>query len=198
IRTESHDANLKGAVGQLWGTSQRQLAPQVYYQIIKRTKINRSDNGGKLVTELVEEPVKYSLLLDSSDIRTQLNLEHRQKGLLWYSTYRVQFEGKYRVVNYTDVEREIFFDFSVPAKDSVYDNFRFLIGGKEMANLQFTSGIVSGKMKLAPGQAQTVEVSYGSQGLDEWWYDFGENVNQVKNFTLTMLTDFHPIDFPTR
>src|SRR5262249_18325033 len=67
---------------------------------------------------------------------------------------------------------------------------------KEMANLQFTSGIVSGKMKLAPGQAQTVEVSYGSQGLDEWWYDFGENVNQVKNFTLTMLTDFDQIDFP--
>ncbi len=51
-------------------------------------------------------------------------------------------------------------------------------------------------MKLKPGQTEQVEVAYESQGLDEWWYDFGEDVNQVKNFSLTMHTDFEQIDFP--
>ncbi len=32
--------------------------------------------------------------------------------------------------------------------------------------------------------------------MDEWWYDFGASVNQVKNFSLTMNTDFDQIDFP--
>jgi inner membrane protein involved in colicin E2 resistance len=32
--------------------------------------------------------------------------------------------------------------------------------------------------------------------LDIWWYEFGENVSQVKNFLLTMKTNFENIDFP--
>src|SRR5262245_24104246 len=32
--------------------------------------------------------------------------------------------------------------------------------------------------------------------MDEWWYDFGAEVSQVKNFSLAMRTDFDQIDFP--
>jgi hypothetical protein len=32
--------------------------------------------------------------------------------------------------------------------------------------------------------------------MDEWWYDFGNEVSQVKNFSLAMRTDFDQIDFP--
>jgi inner membrane protein involved in colicin E2 resistance len=49
---------------------------------------------------------------------------------------------------------------------------------------------------LEPGASQTVEVRYRSQGLDAWWYDFGAEVEQVKNFSLVMTTDFDAIDFP--
>ncbi len=194
-RTTTQDESLKSAVGQLWGTSQRQLAPQLHYQTIKQTKIETVKDN-KIVSETREETIKHPLLLDASDIKVDLHLEHRQKGLLWYSTYRVQFLGNYRVTNYTDVEREIFFDFSVPTKEGVYDNFRFVIGGKELTNLQFDAGTVSGRMKLTQGESQNVEIAYGSQGLDEWWYDFGADVNQVKNFSLAMQTDFDQIDFP--
>src|SRR5262249_16984782 len=78
IRTTSHDANLKNAVGQLWGTSQRQLAPQLYYQTIEQATINTIAGNG-LVSEAKNQTINHPLLLDSSDIRTQLNLEHRQK-----------------------------------------------------------------------------------------------------------------------
>ena len=117
-------------------------------------------------------------------------------SLLWYSTYRVEFNGKYRVTNQTDAEREIFFDFSAPTQGGVYDNFRFVVGGKEIPNLPFNAGALSHKIRLAPGQSEMVEVGYGSQGIDEWWYDFGKEVNQVKNFSLEMQTDFDQIDFP--
>jgi hypothetical protein len=172
-RTATQDENLKTAVGQLWGTQQRQLAPQVHYQTTRQT-----------------------LLLDGSDIKVDLNLEYRQKGLLWYSTYRVRFDGKYRVTNYTDAESDISFNFSAPAQGGVYDNFRLVVGGKEIPNLPFNSGVLSHKIRLAPGQSETVEIGYGSQGMDEWWYDFGNEVSQIKNFTLAMRTDFDQIDYP--
>jgi hypothetical protein len=84
----------------------------------------------------------------------------------------------------------------VPVNGGVYDNFRLAIGGKEVTNLQFNAGTVRSALKLAPGESQTVEVGYGSQGMDEWWYDFGNEVNQMKNFNLAMKTDFEQIDFP--
>ncbi|MFN0084592.1 MAG: inner membrane CreD family protein [Blastocatellia bacterium] len=195
VRTNDQDSSLKGAVGQLWGTGQRQMAPRIFYVTVEQTRVETIENG-KMVTKQEKRTNPHPLLLDASEIDVDLNLEHRQKGLLWYPTYRVRFTGKYRVANYTDTEREIFFNFSVPARDGVYDNFRLVLGGKEMSHLEFNGGVVSGSMKLAPGKTEIAEVSYGSQGLDEWWYDFGENVNQVKNFSLTMKTDFEQIDFP--
>ncbi len=195
VRTNTQDASLKGAVGQLWGASQRQLAPRIHYETIEQASVTTTENG-RAVTKQEKQILSHPLLLDASDIDVALQLEHRQKGLLWYPTYRVQFNGKYRAANYTDAEREIFFHFTVPARDGVYDNFRLAIGGQELSHLEFNAGVVRGRMKLAAGKSELVEVSYGSQGLDEWWYDFGENVNQVKNFSLRMKTDFAQIDFP--
>jgi inner membrane protein involved in colicin E2 resistance len=194
-RTTTQDESLKTAVGQLWGTQQRQFAPQIHYQTINQTKVE-TIQGGKTITETKEETINHPLLLDGSDITVDLNLDHRQKGLLWYSTYRVQFGGKYRVTNYTDAERDIFFNFSAPAQSGVYDNFRLVSGGKEIPNLQFNAGVLSHKIRLAPGQSEVIEVGYGSHGMDQWWYDFGNEVSQVKNFSLAMRTDFDQIDFP--
>jgi inner membrane protein involved in colicin E2 resistance len=194
-RTTTQDESLKTAVGQLWGTQQRQFAPQIHYQTINQTKVE-TIQGGKTITETKEETVNHPLLLDGSDITVNLSLDYRQKGLLWYSTYRVQFGGKYRVTNYTDAERDIFFIFSTPAQSGVYDNFRLVSGGKEIPNLPFNAGALSHKIRLAPGQSEVIEVGYGSHGMDQWWYDFGNEVNQVKNFSLAMRTDFDQIDFP--
>lgn len=52
------------------------------------------------------------------------------------------------------------------------------------------------KFKLAPGASQTVTIGYDSQGLSTWLYKFGSGVSQVKNFSMTMHTDFNDIDFP--
>lgn len=194
-RTATQDQRLKSAVGQLWGTAQRQRAPQAHYQTQQQTRVETS-RGSAIVHEFKTETTNHPLLLDGSDLAVTLDLEHRKKGLLWYATYRVGFAGKYRVVNYTKEPREVFFNFAFPTTEGVYDNFRFVIGGREEPNLQVNAGRLSGSMQLAPGQAETVEVAYQSQGLDEWWYDFGENVNQAKNFSLTMNTDFADIDFP--
>lgn len=194
-RTGAQDEELKKAVGQLWGSTQRQRAPQVYYQTTQQTKV-QTQEGAKTVNEFKTETTNHPLLLDASDIAVNLNLEHRQKGLLWYATYRVGFAAKYRVVNYTNDAREIFFEFAFPTATDAYDNFRFVIGGREEPNLRVNGGKLNGSVKLEPGKSEIVEVAYQSQGLDEWWYDFGENVNQAKNFSLAMTTNFNQIDFP--
>jgi hypothetical protein len=97
------------------------MAPQIYYQTTQQTRVETAQ-GGKTVTEIKNETANHPLLLDGSDIKADLNLDYRQKGLLWYSTYRVRFDGKYRMTNYTDAERDIFFNFSAPNQSGVYDS----------------------------------------------------------------------------
>lgn len=126
-----------------------------------------------------------------------LDLGYRRKGLLWYSTYRVNFSGKYKIVNPTAETREMFFEFPLPNPSAVYDNPRFAVSGKEISNIDINNeGNLATAVNLKAGQSEDIEVSYSSQGMDEWWYRFGDEVSQVKDFSLIMDTDFTKIDFP--
>ena len=185
LRTRSQDEKLRDAVGQLWGTKQIQQAPVVYY--------NPARAGPTKTPETIER-----LALDASNIEVDLKLDHRKKGLLWYSTYHVEFSGKYQIKNNSDKPRELFLDFRFPAKGAVYDNFRFAVAGEEIQDIELKSGNITRAIQLSPGESENVEISYESQGLDEWSYDFGLNVNPVRNFSLVLNTDFEDIDFPTQ
>jgi inner membrane protein involved in colicin E2 resistance len=196
VRTEQQDSGLRAKVGELWGSTQRQESPAAYYQTSKEVKI-KTIEGGQAVYETKTETTNHFILLDASTIAVDLSLEHRQKGLLWYSTYRVRFTGKYRIANNSEDTREIFFSFALPNEKAIYDNFKFVVGGKEeIRDINLSSGKLHRSMKLGPGQTEDLEISYESQGLDEWWYNFGPDINQIKNFTLIMHTNFDQIDFP--
>ena len=103
--------------------------------------------------------VVQKVSLEASDVDVALDLEHRRKGLLWYSTYRVRFAGAYRVANHTDEPHDFVVSFMFPTEGAIYDNFRFAVGGREVDDLQMTSSTVMGKVHLAPGESQTVEAA---------------------------------------
>ena len=175
-RTQEYDTKLRGAVWELWGAKQRQEAPAI------------SGCCGKTLGDCV--PLK------ASDLAVSIDLDHRQKGLLWYSTYRVKFLGRYQITNPTPAPQTMTFEFKFPSEKGMYDDVRFLIGEHEIRDLPLHKGKLTRVLSLAPGQSETVEVRYVTFGMDEWWYDLGNKVNQVKNFSLTMLTNFNQIDFP--
>ncbi|MHC4201631.1 MAG: inner membrane CreD family protein, partial [Planctomycetota bacterium] len=195
VRTQVQDRKLRGAVGSLWGAEHHQRAPSVYYLTTRERKVERFSQGEK-ITETKKETTLHPLTLSASEIDVDIRLAHRRKGLLWYATYSVAFKGSYSVANPTDERREVRFDFALPVRDAMYDDFHLSIGGKEARRIEGTAGLVACKVELGPGQEESVKVAYRSQGLDEWGYTFGDQARQVKNFTLTMKTDFDRIDFP--
>ena len=186
-RTESQNRELGERVQALWGAPQTQTAPEVYYHV-------KNEKG---------EDERYYIQLVSSDIQVDFNLEHRKKGLLWYSTYRVGFAGKYAIKNPTNEAQRIDVKFLFPAQDAIYDNFKFLVNGVDyVSHVDMRRG-VQAPFLLEPGGDATLEIGYRSQGLDRWLYRFSDsvgrdNVTRVQNFTLNMATDFKNIDFPSR
>ena len=195
-RTFSADSSLKQRVSQLWGAPQAQLPPAISaYEFV--TKRIESLEDGKKVVKAVEERLTEKLTLDSSDIKVVLKLDHRQKGLLWYATYGVDFAATYRVTNTAQVARDIEIALPFPAKRAVFDDLRF-----ELEGAQWTVKPAPGEDKfvghtrLAAGEQATLRVGYRSQGLDRWSYSFGTGVAEVRNFKLAMRTNFEAIDFP--
>jgi hypothetical protein len=194
-RTYSQDSKLKQKVGQLWGTIQRQEAPLVYYQIKSKRQTSRVVDG-KTVVEERDDVANFYLIPDSNDISVNLKIDYRRKGLLWYSTYTVDFDGLYRVVNTTPAARDLWFEYRFPASQGVYDNFAVTVNGEKIRDLDTRDGKVFVRLPLDPGQGKTVQISYRSQGLDEWWYSFGQDVSQIRNFRLSAATDFDKVNFP--
>ncbi|HOT00939.1 MAG TPA: inner membrane CreD family protein [Acidobacteriota bacterium] len=194
-RTESQQDKLRHAVGQLWGSPQTQPAPEAGYteRVLREVTVWRDKQP---VVEHKEDAVSHVLPLVGSDIKVRLAVDHRRKGLLWYATYRVQFEAAYRFRNTSAEAHDVWITFPFPAGDARLDNFRLAVAGRPVTEVPVTDGKIRARTRVAPGDEARLEVAYDSQGLDEWWYRFGEKVAQVRDFTLTMDTDFDGFDFP--
>ncbi|MBN1795041.1 MAG: inner membrane CreD family protein [Sedimentisphaerales bacterium] len=182
VRTENQDQKLKRSVGQLWGSRHIQQAPLPYY----RTEIKDRNN-----TTIQKTPIP----LRSSDITVDIKLEHRKKGLLWYPTYTVCYNGKYQVEKTNRENEKIYVDYRFPAEQAIYDDFKLMIQGREIQNISSSSGVVTNFIDLLDGNNGEVEVSYKSQGMENWQYFFGSDISQIKNFNLVVYTDFVDIDF---
>jgi inner membrane protein involved in colicin E2 resistance len=194
-RTQHQDRKLRRSVGQLWGTSQQQKAPQVYY-LTKREKKITKVQGSETTTETRMTTIRNPVALEASDIKVAIELDHRKKGLLWYPTYKVTFQGNYLIKSDSQNRHTYYFEYEFPTAKGVYDNFSLLVNGEKAQEIVPIGGKIREKIPLEPQQSAAIKVAYSSQGMDQWWYIFGEDVSYIRNFKLTMLTDFPGINFP--
>ena len=194
-RTYSQGILAENRVVSTWGAPQNQSPPTAsFFRTVPR-KEETTENGKKVV-KTVQDMHTVALPLESSAIQVNLDLEHRQKGLLWYSTYKVDFSGNYGFRNTSDKEESVAFTLEFPTAQAIYDNLTFMVDGVPVSITNHDKA-ATGNVKIPAGKTVQLAVGYRSQGLNEWRYSFGSpDVTQVRNFTLKMKTNFKDIDFP--
>jgi len=192
-RTYSSDESLKNRVASIWGAPHVQKPPTATSTKEVVRKVEASENG-KTVIRTEKDYVLKPLALDASKLTVGLDLEHRQKGLLWYSTYKVAFAGHYLLKNTTE-EETVDVLVNLPTAQASYDEVVFTVDGDVVPFVNEKSAL-RGTVRIARGHTAVLLVKYRSQGLDSWRYHFGDEVSQVKNFQLKMTTNFKDIDFP--
>ena len=116
-RTHSSGALLRDKVTSVWGSEQKQTPPSVFYR-------SKNEEG---------KDVCHLLPLEESRIHVNLDLEHRQKGLLWFNTYKTGFEGDYEFRNDSGREVDAQFRLRLPAARAVYDNLLVTREGAPLA-----------------------------------------------------------------
>jgi hypothetical protein len=149
------------------------------------------------VVKVVEHRVTHAIPLQASAIEAALRLDHRQKGLLWYATYAVNFAASYAIVNTTSAAREFEIALPFPSNNAVFDDLQFELVGKPWMSAPTPShNRIVGHVRLEPNERVTLRAGYRSQGLDRWTYSFGAGVTEVREFRMTLRTNFTAIDFP--
>src|SRR5208282_6268448 len=192
-RTYGSNEQLQGHVASTWGTSQQQSPPTAAY-FIDDVENSTTIENGKLVVHSHTVHRQTFLPIEASRIHVNFHLTPRQKGLLWYSTYAVDFAGEYAFRNNTAEAQTIDFRLKFPAQKAIYDGLQMKVNDQAIALVTDDQG-AAGQATVGPGQTANLRVAYRSQGLDSWRYQLGNGVAQARDFTLTMQTDFRDIDF---
>ena len=196
-RTHSSEGSLRDKIGSTWGTFQEQAPPSAFFHREKLETFTTQENG-KTVQKTQKLTQTIPIPLEASKIDVRLDLEHRQKGLMWYSTYKVKFHSAYQFQNSSAKPESVTFNFPFPASSAIYDDLQMLVNGKPQP---FSSGDRGASLTrdMKPGETVDLQVAYRSNGLDQWRYRFGDlkegAVAQVKNFALHIGTNFKDIDF---
>lgn len=210
-RTQSSDQHLRGRVGSTWGTSQAQQAPSAYTErtetrtvgapessvpqpIRRRAPLETPPAATSTASRTETVRIRTPLSLDQTRAAVSFVLDHRQKGLLWYSTYAVSFDGAFRFTNTTPTD-SVVFEFPLPAAQAVYDGLRVTLNGAP-ANYEIRNQALLTTARVPAGGSAVLSVAYKSQGLNDWRYVLGQDVASVRDFDLVMHTNFDDIDFP--
>jgi hypothetical protein len=200
-RSGEFDGRLSREVALLWGGRHIQPAPTIWFERPKTVteNVQQKDAEGKTVTQEVTRVVteQVPLAIESSRINVSLALDHRKKGLLWYDTYGVSLRATYRGRNPAGQSRPILAQLLFPSDQVQFDNFVFRINGQQAERADDPSRGAIAQVDVPPGGEIVIELGYDSRGLDTWQYVFASNgVTHVRDFMLTMRTDFDRIDFP--
>ena len=175
VRTTGFSNELGAQVAGLWGTSQRQAAPS----FAARTASGTVD-----------------AVVASSDVSADFKLDQRRKGLMWYSTYVVDFAGAYRIENPALSRADVTMTFAFPDAQGIYDGFFVRVDGRELP-VSYRGESAIARFPLQSGASARVTTGYRTNGMDSWTYaPSPDGVSVIRDFALIIGTDFEKVDYP--
>ncbi len=202
-RTYDVGPRLKKDVAALWGAPQSQASPELAFcwdEAVEEKETVTDSTGSRVVSHVKTVTRRTPVMLDHSHVSAAFDLDQRRRGLLWYATYGVRFRGEYAYTNTEERDGTLVIRYRFPAANAVYDDFTMRVDGREDTRLapvaEGGEKFVEQRVALRRGERVPFEVAYATRGLDSWRYSFGPEVSRVKDFRLTMTTDFKEIDFP--
>ncbi len=176
VRSSESGSNMEGGVYELWGPPTVQSPPSAWQYHAEGSVPAR---------------------IEGSAIDVDLDLEHRKRGLKWFATYEVDFRAEYRFVNTDASPREIHVSFPLSSEAMGYDNFLVTrVEDGSLVDFEISESMASWVASVDARQSVTFRVSYATRGTGRWSYAMVTDDTRVRDFRLTLRTNFEEVDFP--
>ena len=194
-RTNKMTTSLRKEVERLYG-GQLIIRSPIFYskklryedirdkKVIKKAYYEREDN-----------------LLTSSKIMIRVLLDQRKKGNLWFPTFKMEFKGDYEFqIRNFDPDKRHYILATLESADSIYDDIKFIINGETVDSV--LPMVKKQEVQVTPDIDGRVnlQIAYRCTGMEQLSYFISPNNNQimqVNNFLLKIITDFDNYDFPS-
>jgi hypothetical protein len=190
VRSGEASKEMTEEVQKLWGPSMNQLPPRA----LMEPKAPVLPDGAQAQSPAEPVPAPKASL-DASDIAVRLALTHRQKGLLWFPTYEIDFAARYAFVNNAEDDATYTLEFPLHAGEVVYDGFAVTDEAGQVVDVAIRQGSARWQVQMGAGERREFGVKYRSRGTSQWHYQLTAGTGKVKSFRLTLDTDFGDIDF---
>lgn len=175
------------SVEKIWGSPHVQRDLQVSHYYMQPVSDEVRDELGRIVKRTHNERVEVPQnSVTSTRGEMTLTRSERKKGSAKYPGFILQCHLVYHVRNFA--ERDTIADYAFPLShgQSKFDNFIVLVNGVDQSgHLNLDSDGATWSMPMTPGQENTVDVSYTSQGLQRFYYQVSD-AREIRDFLLTL------------
>ena len=181
-RSGESSSELLKEVHALWGSPLVQEPPTALYREqrthTETVTVNDAQGLPRVQTVQREEEVQHAVPLEGSELQASLALQQRRKGLLWFPTYAVDFQGTYTFVNPDAAAREVELTFPLEEDSVGYDGFQVRDAAGAPVPVRISGGAARWRAPVAGGGRAVFQVGYRSRGTDSWEYALTQGTGQ--------------------
>ncbi|MDE0838372.1 MAG: hypothetical protein OSB41_04890 [Kiritimatiellae bacterium] len=131
---------------------------------------------------------REDLIPTANTVVVTLDADYRKKGLIWYPTYNVAFDGAYTLTNPGDAPMDVLVEFRFPENAETFDNFSVSLDGQVLSMPVDVKTGVNTTVQLAAGATRDFAVTYACRGMTEWVYRPGPHTGRVRNLAPSAIT----------
>lgn len=201
VRSGEVSSQLRDSVHQLWGPPIEQRPPTALLQPTRgaapapaEAVAAQPETEGALPSPAAPPPPAAPIVGSRLDVK--LDLEHRKKGLMWFPTYEVAFDGRYTFANEHDEARRLEVTFPLEKADALYEGFEVLNAEGQRVRADVTDGVARFEDAIGARSKQSYRIRYRSRGTSRFSYQLTAGTGQVEDFELKLATSFSDVDFP--
>lgn len=181
------------AVQQIWGGTIRQVPPSFTYDDIA-TREYTNEKTGNIETRPVI--VSRSVGIESQDVRVNIASNIRQKGLLKFAGYGLEFDGTYVIRNNGPRAQTFDFRFDIPENAGNITGIEILLEDRPYSGDTNLADGFQWRGKLAPRETKRFRIQYNAKGTDRFDYLLGANQLALDRLNFELTTDFSEYRIP--
>jgi hypothetical protein len=165
-----------------WGSNIYQKSPNVAAELFE---------GSADEVRMAAKNIKIA----QSDVKAELNMDYRRKGLIYFPTYVTNFKANYVIKNENDKPVKASLLFPLPEGDSLVWDVEMVVGSsKEGVNIR--TGEIAWKGEMKAKEEKQVLVKYSARGLEDFSYALANNQG-LQDFKMEVAVNgADKVDFP--